>query len=52
MEKKTIKIRSVFIRSSVAQYELYVRCMHFITMRKQVQICIHQFDFQSVFGYD
>ena len=47
MEKKTIKIRSVFIRSIVAQYELFISCMHFITMRKQVHICFYQFDFQS-----
>ena len=47
MKKKTIKIRSVFIRSTVAQYELFVRCMRFTTMRKQVHSCFYQFDFQS-----
>ena len=37
----------MFIRSSVAQYELFIRCMHFINIRKQVHICFYQFDFQS-----
>ena len=46
-EKKTMKFSNMFIGSSVAQYGVFIRCMHFDTMRIQVHICFYQFDLQS-----
>ena len=45
--EKTIKMLRIFIGSSVAQCELFLRYMHFITTREQVHICFYQFDLQS-----
>ena len=45
--KKTTIMLSIFIGSSTAQCELFLRYMHFITMRKQVHIYFYQFDLQS-----
>ena len=37
----------MFIGSSVAQYELFMRCMHFNTIRIQAYIWFYQFVLQS-----